>query len=164
MELPICSSSLPVITKFDRSLQKSILFGGYGTTVLTFLLSPYLYGPMFPEVGSSCGSDVHVKEFDVPLRLSCPARLWTRKGSSNFDLCGILGYQYLFSHASSLHLGRGRAEPESAQFRRVRSMDQTMCPWMRVVYFAALQQIIFNADRSASERMIRDRSRTTRVS
>ena len=33
----------------------------------TFLLSPCLYGPMFPEgVGSSCGSEVHVKEFDVP--------------------------------------------------------------------------------------------------
>ena len=38
-----------------------------------------------------------------------------------------------------------------------------MCPWIRVVYFAALQQIIFNADRSASERMIRDRSRTSPV-
>ena len=35
---------------------------------------------------------------------------------------------------------------------------------MRVVYFAALEQIIFNADRSASERMIRDRNRTTQVS
>ena len=31
-------------------------------------------------------------------------------------------------------------------------------------YFAALEQIIFNADRSAFERMIRDRSRTTQVS
>ena len=45
---------------------------------------------MFPEgVGSSCGSEVLVKEFDVPLRPLCPARLWTRKGSSDFDLCGI---------------------------------------------------------------------------
>ena len=104
---PICSSSLLVITKCDRSLQQSMLFGGFGTTLLTILLSPYLYGslaPMFPEVGSSCKSEVHVKEFDVPQRLSCPARLWTRKGSSNFDLCGILGYQYLFSQALSLML------------------------------------------------------------
>ena len=31
-------------------------------------------------------------------------------------------------------------------------------------YFAALEQIIFNADRGAFERMIRDRSRTTQVS
>ena len=30
-------------------------------------------------------------------------------------------------------------------------------------YFAALEQIIFNVDRSASERMIHDRSRTTQV-
>ena len=44
----------------------SILFGGYGMTLLTILLGPYLYCPMFPEgVGSSCGSEVHVKEFDV---------------------------------------------------------------------------------------------------
>ena len=28
----------------------------------------------------------------------------TRKGSSNFDLCGTLGYQYLFSQASNLML------------------------------------------------------------
>ena len=46
----------------------SMLFGGYGTTLLTMLLSPYLHGPVFLEgVGSSCGSEVHVKEFDVPL-------------------------------------------------------------------------------------------------
>ena len=80
----------------DRSLQQSMLFGRFGTTLLTILLSPYLCGslaPMFPEVGSSCKSEVHVKEFDVLLRLSCLARLWTRKGSSNFDLCGILGNQ-----------------------------------------------------------------------
>ena len=152
-----------------------MLFGGFGTTLLTILLSPYLYGslaPMFPEVGSSCKSEVHVKEFDVPLRLSCPARLWTRKGSSNFDLCGIFGIPVSLqpsveldvAHCADFLLGRARAEPESAQFRRVRSMDQTMCPWMRIVYFAALQQIIFNVDRSASERMVRDRSRTTRVS
>ena len=96
-----------MITKCDRSLQQSMLFGGFGTTLLTILLSPYLYGSLaalFPEVGSSCGSEVHVKEFDVPLRLSSPARLWTRKGSSNFDLCGTLGYQYLFSQASNLML------------------------------------------------------------
>ena len=43
-------------------------------------------------------------------------------------------------------------------------MDQTMCPWMRVVYFAALQQIILNADRTIFERVIRDRSGTTQVS
>ena len=61
----------------------------------TFLLSPCLYGPMFPEgVGRSCGSEVHVKEFDVPLVAA--------EGSSNIDLWGILGYQY--TQASSVML------------------------------------------------------------
>ena len=59
-------------------------------------------------------------------------------------------------------LGRDQAEPESGQFRRVRSVGQTMCPWMRVVYFAALQQIIFNADRAVLERVIRDQGRTSK--
>ena len=48
------------------------------------------------------------------------------------------------AHCAEFLLRRVRAEPESAQFRRVRSMDQTMCPWMRVVHIAASQQIIFN--------------------
>ena len=42
-------------------------------------------------------------------------------------------------------------------------MDRTICPSRRVVYIAALQQIIFNADRTALERMIRDQGRTTKV-
>ena len=122
--------------------------------MLTILLSlsPYLYGPMFREgVGSSCGSEVHVKEFDVP----------------PVDAEGLIEFRSLWyfgipaslqpsveldvAHCAEFPLGRGRAEPESAQFRRVRSVDQTMCPWMRVVYFAALQQIIFNADRTVLE-------------
>ena len=97
--------------------------------------------------------------------------LWTRKGSSNFDLCGIWipvslqpSVELEVAHCAEFLMGRSRAEPESAQFRRVWSMDRTICPSRRVVYIAALQQIIFNADRSVLERMIRDQGRTTKVS
>ena len=49
------------------------------------------------------------------------------------------------AHRSEFLLGRSRAEPESPQFRRVWSVDQTICPSRRVVCVANLQQIIFNA-------------------
>ena len=75
----------------------SILFGEYGTTLLTMLLSPYLYGPVFPEgVGSSCGREVHVKEFDVPLV--------DAEGLMEFRSLWYLGYQYLFSQTSRITL------------------------------------------------------------
>ena len=68
------------------------------------------------------------------------------------------------AHCTEFLLGRGGAEPESAQFRRVWSMDRTTCPSRRVVYIAALQQIVFNADRCAFECMFRDQCQTTKVS
>ena len=48
----------------------------------TFLLSPYLHGPMFPEV-----SEAFVEARSMSKSLTY--RLWTRKASSNFDLCVI---------------------------------------------------------------------------
>ena len=68
------------------------------------------------------------------------------------------------SHCTEFLLGRSRAEPESAQFRRVWSMDRTICPSRRVVHNAALQQIIFNVDRCAFECVFRDQGQTTKVS
>ena len=94
------------------------------------------------------------------------------------------------AHCSKFLLRRSRAEPESAQLRRVRSMDRTICPSRRVVdavqgcscveqcsgrsskftfrdglvYFTGLQQITFNANRANLERMIRDQGRSTQVS
>ena len=43
-------------------------------------------------------------------------------------------------------------------------MDRTICPSRGVVSITGLQQIIFNADRSVLESVIRDQGRTTRVS
>ena len=68
------------------------------------------------------------------------------------------------AHCAEFLLGRSRAEPESAQFRRVWSMDRTICASRRVVCIAALQQLIFNADRCALECIIRDQGQTTEVS
>ena len=54
-----------------------------------------------------------------------------RKGSSNLGLCGIgipVCVELEVAHRSEFLLGRSRAEPESPQFRRVWSMDQTICP------------------------------------
>ena len=75
---------------------QSTLFGRYGTTLLTMLFSPYLYGshaPMFPE---GVGTLVEARSMSKSLTLSercyvlCVLlRLWTRKDSSNFVLCGI---------------------------------------------------------------------------
>ena len=130
----------------------------------TFLLSPCLYGPMFPEgVGSSCGNEVHVKEFDVP-----PV---DAEGFIEFRSLWYFGIPVSLqpsveldvAHCSEFLLGRDQAEPESAQFRRVWSMDRTICPSRRVVYFATLQQIFLNADCPSIKRMIRVRNRTTQV-
>ena len=129
----------------------------------TFLLSPCLYGPMFPEgVGSSCGNEV-VKEFDVP-----PV---DAEGLIEYRSLGYFGIPVSFhpsfeldvAHCPEFLLGRDQAEPESAQFRRVWSMDRTICPSRRVVYFATLQQIFLNADCPSIKRMIRVRNRTTQV-
>ena len=49
------------------------------------------------------------------------------------------------AHRSEFLLERGRAEPESHQFRRVWSVDRTICPLRSAFCVAALQQIIFNA-------------------
>ena len=68
------------------------------------------------------------------------------------------------AHRSVFLLGRSRAEPESPQFRRVWSMDRTICPWRRIVCVAALQQFFFNAGRANLERMIRDPDRSLQVS
>ena len=49
------------------------------------------------------------------------------------------------AHRSKFLLGHRRAEPESPQFRRVWSMDRTICHLRRVVCVAALQQIILSS-------------------
>ena len=49
------------------------------------------------------------------------------------------------AHRSKFLLKHSRAEPESLQFRRVWSMDRTICPLRRVVCVAALQQIILSS-------------------
>ena len=67
-------------------------------------------------------------------------------------------------HCAEFLLGRGRSEPESAQLRRVGSMNRTIRPSRRVVYIAALQHVIFNAGSTVIERMIRDWSRISQVS
>jgi len=71
-----------------------------------------------------------------------------------------LGVELEVAHCAEFLLGRGRAEPGSAQFRRVWSMNWTIPRSRRVVYIAGLQQIIFNADSSILERVIRDQGRT----
>ena len=43
-------------------------------------------------------------------------------------------------------------------------MDQTICPSRGVVYFAALQQIVFNIDPRVLDSMIHDQGRSTQVS
>ena len=130
--------------RLTRLKQSMKLYIGYvGTTVLPHLIAPVdavweiRYdiahvpvhdAPMFPEgVGSSCGSEVHVKEVDVP----------------PVDAEGLIEFRSLWyfgipvslqpsveldvAHCAEFLLGRGGAELESAQFRRVRSMDQTKC-------------------------------------
>ena len=55
------------------------------------------------------------------------------------------------AHRLEFLLGRSRAGPERSQFRRAWSMDRTICPSRRIVYIAALQQLIYNAGRRAFE-------------
>ena len=59
-----------------------------------------------------------------------------------------------------VYTGRSRAVPESAHFRRAWSMDRTICSSRCVVYIAALQLFIFNADRTVLGRMVRYLGRT----
>ena len=64
--------------------------------------------PMCPgRVGSSYGSEVHVNEFDAVaavLRPLCPTTPVDVEGFIEFRSLWYLGYQYLFSQASSLTL------------------------------------------------------------
>ena len=130
----------------------------------TFLLSPCLYGPMFPEgVRSSCGNEVHVKEFDVPPVDAEELIEYRSLGYFGIPVSLHPSFELDVAHCSEFLLGRDQAEPESAQFRRVWSMDRTICPSRRVVYFATLQQIFLNADCPSIKRMIRVRNRTTQV-
>ena len=100
---------------------------------------------------NSCGSDLRVKEFDAVaevLHLLCPTTLVDGR-VHRISVSVVLVYQYLSNQASSLRLlivrsFSCRAEPESPQFRRVWSVDRTICPLRSAVCVAALHQFIFN--------------------
>ena len=111
---------------------------------------------------------VHGKEFDAVAEVLRPVWKTMLVHAEGFILIRSLWFGTPVSPQPSVELevpqcaefllGRGRSEPERGELRRVWSMSWTIGPSRRVVYIAALQHVIFNADSTIIERMIRDRT------
>jgi len=126
-----------------------------------------------------CGSEVHVEEFDAIEEVLRP--MWQSMPVDAEGFIEIRSLRYLahryFSQASSLRL-RGFEPSDIVQHSSwdVVELSQRVPNFVEsglgpgkftlrdgVVYIAALQQIIFNADSAILERVIRDQGRTTQV-
>ena len=100
----------------------------------------------------SCGSEVHVKEFDAVGAVLRPFVSYYACGRGRIHrisfsvVSGIPvsrrpSVELEVAHCAEFLLRRGRSEPESAQLRRVGSRNWTISPSKRVVHIAALQHV-----------------------
>ena len=116
---------------------------GPGTTGFAgFLRSPRQRAPLYP---GNVGTLVEVISASKSLSLlRCGTSFVSDYACGRNGLCGI-GLPVSFqpsvdlevAHRSEFLLGRGRAEPESPQFRRVWSVDRTISPFRSAICVAA---------------------------